>query len=220
MIWVAFSTWPINLNHTTTTCRSPETNQAARRNLALTPPKAKVLAPEEVKRICHDYPLKFLKQISSLCNPAYPFRFVYTSGALAERDQSKALWLASDYRKIRVSHRDLPAHPTSSWIETDHVRLKGAVDAALVSYAMENSGRVEVQITKPGLIDHSGRGILARAALSIVAPTGAMCVHVSEIAAAELDQAIHGFDGVETVENADLVRIGRNMLQNFGRERS
>lgn len=56
--------------------------------------------------------------------------------------------------------------------------------------------------------------------MSAIAPTGSLSLHISEIAAAELDQAIHGFDGIDTVENSDLVRIGRNMLQNWGMERS
>lgn len=30
------------------------------------------------------------------------FRFVYVSGALAERDQTRSLWIAQSYRRIRV----------------------------------------------------------------------------------------------------------------------
>ena len=99
---------------------------------------------------------------------------------------------------------------------------QGAVDSALLAYAIHNKGRVEVQVTKPGMIDHPGRGTTARTLLSAIPllSGGTLSLHVSEVAAAELDQAIHGFDGTETLENSDLVRIGRNMLQNWGRERS
>lgn len=31
------------------------------------------------------------------------FRFVYLSGGVAERDQTKPLWFMQDYRRIRVS---------------------------------------------------------------------------------------------------------------------
>lgn len=79
---------------------------------------------------------------------------------------------------------------------------------------------VEVQITKPGLIDYPARGMAARTLISVIAPSGSLSLHVSEIAAAELDQAIHGFDGFDTLENSDLVKIGRNMLQKWGMERS
>ena len=37
-------------------------------------------------------------------NAAQPFRFVYTSGMLAERDQNTTLWFMSEMRKMRVSH--------------------------------------------------------------------------------------------------------------------
>ena len=36
-------------------------------------------------------------------SPAKKFRFVYLSGAAAERDQTKPLWFMQDYRRIRVT---------------------------------------------------------------------------------------------------------------------
>lgn len=96
------------------------------------------------------------------------------------------------------------------------------MDSALLAYAAQSNGKVEVQITKPGLIDHSGRSAASRALLSAVPllSGGTLSLHVSEIAAAELDQALHGFDGADTMENSDLIRVGRNMLQKWGSERS
>ena len=36
-------------------------------------------------------------------SPPKKFRFVYLSGAAAERDQTKPLWFMQDYRRIRVT---------------------------------------------------------------------------------------------------------------------
>ena len=94
------------------------------------------------------------------------------------------------------------------------------MESALLASAAESGGRVEVQITRPGLIDHSARGMAERTLLTVIAPIGTFSLHVSETAAAELDQAIQGFHGIDTLENSDLVKIGRNMLQKWGVERS
>ena len=69
-----------------------------------------------------------------------------------------------------------------------------------------------MQITLPNLIDHPARGTLVRTATSFVALSAAMSIHVSELAAAELDQAINGFGGKDTLTNADLVSIGGKVL--------
>lgn len=46
-----------------------------------------------------------------------------------------------------------------------------------------------------------------------------MSVNVSELAATELDQAIHGFAGKDMLENADLVGMGRGVLKELGVEK-
>ena len=43
-----------------------------------------------------------LKAMAEVANPDHPFRFVYTSGALTERNQDRSLWLMSEHRKMRV----------------------------------------------------------------------------------------------------------------------
>lgn len=73
------------------------------RNLAITPKKYKEMTPEEAKKICHDYTLVGLQSMLSVANPDRPFRFIYTSGAMTERDQDrKDLWIIGDYRRMRV----------------------------------------------------------------------------------------------------------------------
>lgn len=73
------------------------------RNLAVTPSKSKGMTSEELKKINHDYPFVGLKSMLAVANSAHPFRFIYTSAALTERDQDRALWVMGEERKLRVS---------------------------------------------------------------------------------------------------------------------
>ncbi|KAK0726754.1 hypothetical protein B0T26DRAFT_747162 [Lasiosphaeria miniovina] len=57
------------------------------------------------------------------------FRFIYVSGGLAERDQTKSLWVMQSYRRIR-----------------------GQVETELLAHAKANADVLEVVILKPGFI--------------------------------------------------------------------
>lgn len=74
------------------------------RLIAVTPSKSRTIPWDEVRRICLDYTMTGLETISQLPrDPASkPLRFVYTSGANAERDQSKKPWVLGDYCLMRV----------------------------------------------------------------------------------------------------------------------
>jgi hypothetical protein len=63
--------------------------------------------PAEVTKICYDYTLNGLEEMARVANTNTntPFRFVYTSGVAAERDQTKTLELLGDYRLMRVSNK-------------------------------------------------------------------------------------------------------------------
>ena len=52
-------------------------------------------------RVSIEYTLTAARLFQEVCQK--PFHFVYVSGAGAERDQSKSLWIMQDYRRIRVS---------------------------------------------------------------------------------------------------------------------
>jgi hypothetical protein len=54
-----------------------------------------------VKHICQDCTLVGLKAIRD-AGPSKPFRFVYMSGALAERDQTKTPRFKPEYSLMRV----------------------------------------------------------------------------------------------------------------------
>lgn len=72
------------------------------RTVAVTPAKTKGMTPEDVRKACHDYTLAGLQTIWS-SEPLRPFRFLYMSGAVAERNQSKQLpWVMAEYRLMRV----------------------------------------------------------------------------------------------------------------------
>jgi nucleoside-diphosphate-sugar epimerase len=72
--------------------------------------KARMPDNETNKRVSIDYTLAaaraFKESLSSqpetISNNNTEFRFIYLSGAAAERDQTKSLWFMQDYRRIRV----------------------------------------------------------------------------------------------------------------------
>lgn len=59
---------------------------------------------ETARKVSIDYTLvaarAFAQNVSNQQDKK--FRFVYVSGGMAERDQSKPLWFAQSYRRIRV----------------------------------------------------------------------------------------------------------------------
>ncbi|KAF2498210.1 hypothetical protein BU16DRAFT_579387 [Lophium mytilinum] len=155
--------------------------------LAITPAKSKTYTFEEVRKVCSGYTVAGIREMSSVANK--PFRFIYTSGAMTERDQTKKLMLLGEYRLMR-----------------------GEVENQILAFASQSSGAVEAQVTKPGGIDGPGRALIVSAIAVASAALGVMPkVHVSEVAAAMLQQAEKGLEK-DTLENADLVRLGQGVL--------
>lgn len=54
----------------------------------------------------------FVKELAAQLGPGKKLRFVYLSGALAEKDQKKALWVLGNARRLRVSFSllQIPRH--------------------------------------------------------------------------------------------------------------
>lgn len=97
---------------------------------------------------------------------------------------------------------------------------QGEVENLIIKLGKESAGKVATTVAKPGLIDQLGRfGFVINVGRS------ALCwfislprVDVREVSAALIEKAVAGGDGRdETLLNADLVRIGREVL---GREKS
>lgn len=59
---------------------------------------------EQLRRVSVDYTLTAANACALSVRPDgdSKFRFVYTSGMGTERDQDRGLWLADDFRKLRV----------------------------------------------------------------------------------------------------------------------
>lgn len=74
------------------------------------------MTAEELKKINHDYPFIGLKSMLAVASADHAFRFIYTSAALSERDQDRALWVMQDERKLRVSSMPFSQVPSADWI--------------------------------------------------------------------------------------------------------
>ncbi|CAI7677528.1 unnamed protein product [Penicillium discolor] len=61
--------------------------------------KARMPDNEIARRVSLDYTLAAAQVFQETCQK--PFRFIYCSGAAAERDQTKPLWFMQEYRRIR-----------------------------------------------------------------------------------------------------------------------
>ena len=60
---------------------------------------------ETARKVSIDYTLaaaKAFREASEVAGDGKKLRFVYLSGAAAERDQERSLWFIQEYRKIRV----------------------------------------------------------------------------------------------------------------------
>ncbi|RXG48647.1 hypothetical protein VDGE_08954 [Verticillium dahliae] len=152
--------------------------------VAVTPAKTKGMTPEDVRKACHDYTLAGLQAIWS-SEPPRPFRFLYMSGAVAERNQSKQLpWVMAEYRLMR-----------------------GETENQVLRFADQHEG-LEACVARPGFITScsTALGSAAAAALSVavVVPN----IAVETIAAALVHQAVAGFEQ-ETLRTSDLKRLGR-----------
>ncbi|KAF3350465.1 hypothetical protein VdG2_01464 [Verticillium dahliae VDG2] len=152
--------------------------------VAVTPAKTKGMTPEDVRKACHDYTLAGLQAIWS-SEPPRPFRFLYMSGAVAERNQSKQLpWVMAEYRLMR-----------------------GETENQVLRFADQHEG-LEACVVRPGFITScsTALGSAAAAALSVavVVPNTA----VETIAAALVHQAVAGFEQ-ETLRTSNLKRLGR-----------
>ncbi|KAH8698435.1 putative nucleoside-diphosphate-sugar epimerase [Talaromyces proteolyticus] len=161
--------------------------------IAITPGKLKTMPFEQTRKICLDYTAKGLEAMAATSNK--PFRFIYTSGAKAERDQSKKPWILGDYSLMR-----------------------GQVESHVLNYAKQSAGAVQACITRPGIISAPGRMGIGMTVLSTIGRSiiGLPKVEVSEIATTMIEQAVNGIEK-ETLLNEDLVRIGQKTLAEQGK---
>ncbi|KAJ7714361.1 hypothetical protein B0H16DRAFT_1899112 [Mycena metata] len=133
-----------------------------------------------------DYPLAFARAIApTRTSQQTPFRYIYCSGILAERDQTKPLWVS----------------PTNR-------RVKGAAENSMIEFEEQNKGRWETYIVKPALIRAPEGDILKsiRAYLMLIGT-----VRVNELAAAMIDIVSRG-NKQQTFLNAEIISTGQAAL--------
>lgn len=70
----------------------------------MTPTKSKTMEWQEVEKICSEYVMNGFDTLKQLPRgeSGKPLRFVYASGAMTERDQTKKPMLMADYVLMRV----------------------------------------------------------------------------------------------------------------------
>ncbi|KAI1400751.1 putative nucleoside-diphosphate-sugar epimerase [Hypoxylon fuscum] len=154
--------------------------------VAITPSKSKMYDFEEVRRVCQTFTLEGLKAMHQ-SGVSQPFRFLYMSGAAAERDQSK-----------------------SPRFQPEYSRMRGDTENKVLALATELD--IEATVAKPGFITAPGEILRSITGTMIQWTVGIPSISVVDLAAVMLDQVVNGFEK-EPLTPEDLVRIGRNISQ-------
>ncbi|KAI0908381.1 hypothetical protein F4823DRAFT_493006 [Ustulina deusta] len=91
--------------------------------------------------------------------------------------------------------------------------MRGEAEKRILECAQKSNGTVEACIAKPGLIEDPSKTAMLNKVLKNVGRTiiGLPKVNLRGISATLLDQAVNGFEK-DTLQNEDLVRIGRRSL--------
>jgi hypothetical protein len=71
------------------------------RTVAITPGKALGYKFDEVRRVCQTSTMEAIRAIFA-AGPAKPFRIMYMSGEIIERDLAKRPWVQGQYGDMRV----------------------------------------------------------------------------------------------------------------------
>ncbi|KAB8236567.1 putative nucleoside-diphosphate-sugar epimerase [Aspergillus alliaceus] len=129
--------------------------------------KAVMTDMEMARKIHIEYTLSsleaFHRAVASGSQSPMKFRFVYCSGAVAERDQSKPLWFAQEYRRIR-----------------------GEVENQLIASAENHRDTIETYILRPAMV--VSRELTLRSLIFGLGPS----IKVDVLAGVMLDIALHG----------------------------
>ncbi|KAI1381292.1 NAD(P)-binding protein [Hypoxylon crocopeplum] len=152
--------------------------------VAITPSKSRMYDFEEVKRVCQTWTLEGLKAMHE-SGVSKPFRFLYMSGAAAERDHTQNLRWQSEYRHMR-----------------------GETENRVLALASELDG-VEASVAKPGLITAPGEILKSIVGAMVQWTMGISSIGVVDLVAVMLDQVINGFEK-DPLMPEDLVRIARD----------
>jgi hypothetical protein len=144
------------------------------------------------KQVTLDYTVAAMTAFSHLpatatAKPQQPFRFVFTSGILAERDQSKSLWFASAIR-----------------------RITGEAENRLLDFSAQYKDAFDAFIVRPGPVVKSTGGLSG-----LLVAVGAPIVGVKDLAAVMVELVVKGA-GEKVWENRELRERGGELLRGEG----
>lgn len=141
--------------------------------------------PDFNRRVNRDFTLAAVEAFATLAGKgtATPFRFVYCSGCLVEKDPAKRLWFMAENRKMRGT------------IELDLLRIGEEHVAA-------NHG-FEVYITRAGMVVAPDAWLT----LKVLGPLTKV-INVDDLGNAFVRIAVEGGGEKRMWENEDLVRLG------------
>ncbi|KAJ5176057.1 uncharacterized protein N7482_001934 [Penicillium canariense] len=151
--------------------------------IAVTPMKLNTVPWEETCKISRDYATTAIQALHALRQtPDKPRRFIYMSGHFAPRSRAEVPEELQNHGLI------------------DYGLLRGETEALVLAYGEQSQGAVQSCVVKPGLIDAPGKEKREI--------PGLPHIDLPDIAAALLDQVVHGFEE-DTLSNSDLIRIGQ-----------
>ena len=155
---------------------------------------------ETLRRVSLDYTRAAAEAFSDLykeeakeSSEAKRFRFVYFSGALAERDQERPLWLSEGYRKVRVGTSLFLSSFFSLSRPFSLICMQGEAENILLDHAKENDDCFESYILRPGMVLKGGT---VRSFIRGLVPS----VRVEVLAKSAVDVAVYGH-GERLLEN-------------------
>ncbi|KAF4944935.1 hypothetical protein FSARC_14545 [Fusarium sarcochroum] len=163
--------------------------------IAITPTRSQAYSWEQVKKVCLEYAISAADTCAKLPRDGKhtPLRFLYVSGFNATQDPSKKPWLFGDYSVMRP--------------------VKGQVEKNVLERAQMSNGRMQACVARPGLIDPMNVSVMRQAFQGFANALISMPrIPIATMAAALLDQILHGFDK-EVLSNEDLNEIGQNALK-------
>ncbi|KAI0904088.1 hypothetical protein F4823DRAFT_616193 [Ustulina deusta] len=137
-----------------------------------------------------EYPLAFLEQMARVLEtrPTRPrFRYIHLGGMFTRHDQEKKLWLLEYPRKIR-----------------------GLGEAKALEFGDSNADRWKILVARPGGVATDAM-TGSRTVASILGDN--WCVRIEELGAFMTYLAIDGEEESSVIENAGIVRKGRELLK-------
>lgn len=142
----------------------------------------------------------FAKELSSNLDQGTKLRFVYLSGALAEKDQTKTLWMLGNARRLRVRSS------LAFYIILGLTNVQGQVENNMIDIQSQHPDHWESFVARPAYVT------IGEPMLRFAMPGS--YIQVEELAAALVDTAVNRSDK-QRLENADLRQRGQAALKLF-----